>query len=46
MLSGDLGNLTGVIVLELVDVTNNFALVGMNGSQQEQILQVTVITKR
>lgn len=42
----NLGDLRDVVVLQLVDVPDNLALVGANGSEQEQVLQVLVLAER
>ena len=38
-------NLVDVVVLELVDVADDLALVGADGGEQEQVLQVAVVAE-
>ena len=46
VLGGDLRDLTGVIVLQLVNVADHLALVRANGSEHEKILEVAVLAER
>jgi hypothetical protein len=43
MISDDL---PGIVILQLVDVANNLTLLGANGCQKEQVLQVLVVAER
>ena len=45
VLSGNTGDISGIIVLELVDVTNNLALVRTDGSEQQKVLEVLVVAE-
>lgn len=45
VLRRNLGDLVRIVVLEFADVADNFALVGANGGQQQEVLQVTVVTE-
>jgi hypothetical protein len=45
MLCRNLGDFIGIVVLEFVDVGNNFALVGANGCKQQEVLQITVVAE-
>ena len=45
VLSGNTGNISGIVVLEL-DVTNNLALVRTDGSEQQKVLEVLVVAER
>ena len=45
MFSSDLRNLPGVVVLELVNISNNLSFVRADCSQQKEILQVTIIAE-
>ena len=41
----NLGDLSRIIILQLVDISNNFALLGPNGRQKEKVLQVLVVAE-
>ena len=45
VLSGNTGDISGIVVLEL-DVTNNLALVRTDGSEQQKVLEVLVVAER
>ena len=45
VLNGDPGNLSDIVVLQLVDITNYLALVRTNGSQHHEVLQVLVVAE-
>jgi len=45
MVSGNLGNLASIIILELVDVAHNFALLSTNSRQKKEVLQVFVVAE-
>lgn len=45
MIRRNLGNLPGVVVLELVDIANDLALVCADCSQEQKVLEVTVVAK-
>jgi len=46
MLGSNARNVVGIIVLEFVDVANNLALIGADGSEKEKVLQVLVVAER
>ena len=39
------GNLSGIVILQLVDVSNNLALLGSNSCQKEEVLQVLIVAE-
>jgi len=45
MIRRNLGNFPGVIVLELVDVSNDFALVCADCSEKQKVLEITVVAE-
>ena len=45
VLDGNLGNLSDVVVLELVDVADDLALVRTDSCQHEQVLEVAVVVE-
>ena len=45
MVGGNLGNLPGIIILQLVDVAYNFALLSSNSRQKKEVLQVCVVAE-
>ncbi len=42
---GNSGNFPFVIILQLVDITNDLSLVGAYGSEQQQVLKVSVVAE-
>ena len=45
MIRGNSSNFPFVIILQLVDITNDLSLVGAYGSEQQQILEVSVVAE-
>jgi len=45
MFGGDSGNVSSVVVLQFVDITNNFALVSANSSKEKKILEIFVVAE-
>ena len=45
MVRGNLRNLTGIVVLQLTNITHNLTLVGTNGGEQQEILKILVFAK-
>lgn len=45
MIGGNFGNLSGIVILQLVDVSNNLALLGPNSCQKEEVLQVLIVAE-
>ena len=45
VLGSDLGDLCGVVVLQLVDVPDNFALVRTDSSEEEEVLEIAVVAE-
>jgi len=45
MVSGNLGNLASIIILQLVDVAYNLALFSVNRCQKKKVLQIFVVTE-
>lgn len=45
VLGGDLGNFIRIVVLQLVDVANDFALVSAHSREEQEVLQVAVLAE-
>ena len=45
MLDGNVGDLDDIEAVQLVDVVHDAALVGANGGQEEQLLQVAIVAE-
>ena len=45
MLGSNLRDLGGIIVLQFVDVPDNFALVCTDGGEKQQVLKIAVVTE-
>lgn len=41
----NLGDLTRVVILELIDITDNLALIGTDSSKKQEILQVAIVAE-
>ena len=46
MLGSDLRDLGGIVVLQLVDVPDDLALVRTDGSEEQEVLEITVVAER
>lgn len=46
MLSSYLRDLCSIIVLQLVNIPDDFALVCTNGSEKQEVLEIAVVAKR
>jgi hypothetical protein len=45
MLGSDLRDLGGIVVLQLVDVSDDLALVRTDGSKEQEVLEIAVIAE-
>jgi len=46
VLSSNSGNVSSIVTLKPIDITNDLALVGTDGIEEQQVLQVFVITEK
>ena len=46
MVSRNLGNVTGIVVLQLVDVPDDLSFVRADGGKEQKVLQVLVVAER